>query len=115
MLAARFPAPASHVACAEAEASPRCLRPSATPGARRPRNLSGTDQHMRVLLGNQQDKALPSSYSAHMALQRFMPVWVIPDAPGEKSRASIMSDDSKVPRDTVYQIGKIAPWGAIEQ
>jgi hypothetical protein len=58
---------------------------------------------------------LLSSYSAHLAPHPLVPVWVIPDAPGEKSRASIMSDDSKMSRDTVYQIGKIASWGAIEQ
>jgi hypothetical protein len=73
MLAARFPVPACHVACAGAEASHRCLRPSATPGARRPRNLSGTDQHMRALLGNQQGKVLLSSYSAHLARTNLCP------------------------------------------
>jgi hypothetical protein len=58
---------------------------------------------------------LLSSYSAHLAPHQLVPVWVFSDAPDEKSRASIMSDDSKMSRDTVYQIGKIAPWGPIEQ
>jgi hypothetical protein len=82
MLVARFLVPACHVACAGAEASRRCLRPSATPGPRRPHNLSGTDQHMRGVPGNQQDKVLLNSYSAHLALHQLVPVWVIPDTPG---------------------------------
>jgi hypothetical protein len=74
LLAARFAAPASHLACAGAEEKRRCLRPSGTPGAKRRRNPSGTDQHMRVLLGNQQGKVLLSSYSAHLALHQLVPV-----------------------------------------
>ena len=70
---------------------------------------------MRLLLGNQHGKVLLSSYSARLAPHELVPVWVFPDMPGEKSRASIMSDDSKQSRDTMYQMGKIAPWGPIEQ